>query len=225
MRGNVRGEKDIELAPGYPASKVEELLKSGETKQLVKFLRKRYKERFFRPIKCLRSAKKNYEGYGFSIMALCCLLIETIQCYRVGLPTTGTGNWKYLDKMQNKKNDKIPQRWRLKKSSRMSGQKAFHCFFAHNQEFFLHIDGVSFYKNIRNGLLHQAQTKGGWTINVKGSEVCDLGETNIHRDFFAQGLEKCFKSYLRELSKSKWEDDVWEKAAAKIWWLIRISKA
>ena len=78
----------MELAPKCTAVEVAKWLDAGDTLQLASFLRGRHEARFFGPIECLRKAEDTYGGYGFSMMALCCLLTETIQCYREGMPTT-----------------------------------------------------------------------------------------------------------------------------------------
>lgn len=83
------------------------------------------------------------------------------------------------------------------------------------------IGGDKFYKNIRNGLLHQAQTKGGWKINIYRSRL--FANNTIDRDKFADGLERAFKKYLRDLSDARWGDDLWKQARRKIWWLIYLS--
>lgn len=211
----------MELAQGCSITLVESWLKARQPTELVDFLGRRHAERFFDPIDCLKVAARSHEGYGFSMMSLCCLLVETIQCYRVGLPTTSGIEWKDLKDIE--RSEAVPPEYLLPKIH-MSGRDAFRCFFVHYQTFFPQVDGDSFYDNIRNGLLHQAQTKGGWTINNKGSMVCDPASTNIHRDLFAKQLRACFESYLEDLSASGWKDEIWKKAARKIWWLIRLSK-
>jgi hypothetical protein len=65
-------------------------LRTKDRAGLIDFIRQRHTERFFDPIQRLRGAERNQQGYGFAMMALCSLLIETIQSYREGLPTTDT---------------------------------------------------------------------------------------------------------------------------------------
>jgi hypothetical protein len=79
---------EAELATGWPLGKVEASLNETQKDPLVTLIRQRYEERFLEPIRTLRSAKGHARGYGFAIMALCSLLIESLQSYRYGLPTT-----------------------------------------------------------------------------------------------------------------------------------------
>jgi hypothetical protein len=125
----------------------------------LQFLRERHQERFSSPIRNLKSAPDNMQGYGFSMMALSALLVETIQSYRDGLPTTNPGE---LDKLRNR--SQIPPPYRIPTSLKVNGRKAFQRFFHAYQQNFDGLSGRRFYKNIRNGLLHQGQTKGGWTL-------------------------------------------------------------
>jgi hypothetical protein len=77
-----------ELAIDWPSSRVQKCLESSDRTGLITFLKTRYEERFFKPIHKLNTASGNYRGFGFPVMALCSLLIESLQCYRYGLPTT-----------------------------------------------------------------------------------------------------------------------------------------
>jgi hypothetical protein len=163
---------------------------------------------FFEPIRHLASSC-NKQGYGFAIMALCSLLIETIQCYRYGLPSTNSGELERLG---------IPkEQWR-------SGSTAFNEFFLGPcQHLFPDVDAVDFYSNIRNGLLHQAQTKGGWKIRTGQAAICNLNDKIIDRDKFANALEGAFQEYLEDLGQHDWAEDIWSKAAQKICWLVKTS--
>jgi hypothetical protein len=87
MRSSANDE--ISLAVGWPVSRVEGALADRTKKDdLIKFLHDRYGERFFKPIRLLKDAAGSEQGYGFSIMALCSLLIESVQSYRRGWPST-----------------------------------------------------------------------------------------------------------------------------------------
>lgn len=212
----------MELAPYCSDDDVAAWLAAKEATKLAAFLRRRHEARFFNPIEYLRRAPDTYGGYGFSMMALCCLLIETIECYRRGIPTTSKKEWSGLAKIQQKETVLTP--FQLPTQGPPKGSEVFETFFRDFQSLFPNVDGKAFYENIRNGILHQAQTKGGWTINARGA-LC--AGKNINRNLFAKALEKAFDSYtagLQEKAEQKtWNKD-WENAARKIWWLIRISR-
>lgn len=210
--------QDSEFASGWRRRKILKCLKNKRTLELVCFIEARHRERFFRPIKELNSASGNLQGYGFGSMAICCLLIETIQSYRDGLPTT---DGRELSRLRNLK--QTPSRYVLPANLKVRGQKTFERFFHHYHSLFPGISAVSFYKNVRCGLLHQGQTKHRWTVRAFGSGVADSARRIIHRNSFSDALESAFQRYLDELRTRSWKDATWVKASRKIWWLIRTS--
>jgi hypothetical protein len=200
---------DVRLANNWPISRVKDRLGRQAKGEIIEFLRQRHQERFFGPIQYLTSLP-NKRGYGFAIMALCSLLIETIQCYRDGLPSTN------LDEL---KRMKIPT------AERKNGKNAFRDFFLlpPNQKLFPGVDGNEFYANIRNGLLHQAQTKNGWKIDRRRPVLCDQHAKVIDRDKFSNALKESFDQYLTELGGNDWTHDIWKKARRKIDFLVKMS--
>ena len=199
------------LANDWPVSKVVACVRTKSKNDIVQFLRERHEERFFDPIQRLTSTG-NKHGYGFAIMALCSLLIETIQCYQYGLPSTNARELNALG---------VP------KAEWKSGREAFNEFFSNptHQGLFPNVDGDSFYSNIRNGLLHQAQTKDGWKIKTGQPLLWNAKDKIIDRDKFSGALRKAFAAYLEELSKSDCAVEIWVNAIQKICWLVRISSA
>lgn len=198
-------------------------LHEGNTPELRTFLQNRHEARFFGPIECLRTASNTHDGYGFSMMALCCLLVETIQCYREGMPSTSEKEWRELVSIQN--NELVPSNYRLPQGIPKNGSGVFEQFFRDFQSFFPNVNGPDFYRNVRNGLLHQAQTKDGWTIDTLGSRVCEPApKKHINRNLFSRALKTAFNHYLADLATKRWNDPEWKHAATKVWWLIRISR-
>ena len=207
---------DPELATGWPVSKVAKSLDAREKALLIQFVKRRYEERFLNPIQTLRLAPRNSHGHGFAVMALCALLIETIQCYRQGFPTTDQAEFDEL-----KKATKVPPEYYLLKVE--SGREVFKGFFSLpvHRVLFCGIDGEIFYSKIRNGIVHQGQTKSGWKIEKGQTQLWNHEDSIVDSDQFASALESAFNLYLDELSKAKWDDKVWKKARRKIWWLTR----
>jgi hypothetical protein len=194
----------VDLAPRCDVTDVSRRLDGGNTKELAAFLRLRHESRFFEPIECLRQASNSYHGYGFSMMALCCPLIETIECYRQGLPTTSKKEWRAFIDIQNKQS--VSAQYPLATAAPTSGESAFVHFFTDFQAIFPDVDGSEFYHNIRNGLLHQAQTQNGWTIDAMGSVVCDRSQKHLNRNLFADALKAAFEHYVRELETLIWRN-------------------
>lgn len=209
---------DPELATGWPASKVGKSLEAAEKALLIQFLKRRYEERFLNPIQTLRSAPKNSHGCAFAVMALCSLLIETMQCYRQGFPTTYQAEFDELTKAT-----KVPPEYHLPKVE--SGRQVFKGFFSlpAHRVLFCGIDGEIFYSKIRNGIVHQGQTKSGWKIDKGQTQLWNQEDCIVDSDQFASALESAFNLYIDELSKAKWDDKVWKKARRKIWWLTKSS--
>jgi hypothetical protein len=81
----------VRLAWNWSKARVLKSLDKGQKQELIRFLRERYQERFLTPIRCLRNAPENEHGFGFAMMSLCCLLVETLGCYRSGLPSSHWG--------------------------------------------------------------------------------------------------------------------------------------
>jgi len=210
---------DPELAIGWPATKVTKSLEAAEKTLLIQFLKRRYEERFLNPIQTLRSAPKNSHGCAFAVMALSSMLIETMQCYRQGLPTTNQPEFDEL-----KKAIKVPQEYHIPKVE--SGREVFKSFFSFpaHRVLFCGIDGEIFYRDIRNGVVHQGQTKSGWKIEKGQTQLWNDQERIVDSDQFASAIESAFNLYIDELSKAKWDDKVWKRARRKIWWLTKSSQ-
>jgi len=212
---------DVRLASNWPKSRVDAALQNENTSELVRFLSERYTERFFGPIECLKKTKGNEHGFGFAIMALCSLLIETIQCYREGLPSSYNRELAALKQLPTFA--AADSRFKQFPGQVTLGDPFRSFFFnAKIQQFFPAVDGEEFYTKIRCGLLHQAQTKGQWRIIRKGS-FWDSVKRSINRDEFSSRLKECFDKYLQELQAKDWSEDEWKRASTKIYWLAEVS--
>jgi hypothetical protein len=129
--------------------------------------------------------KKEYKN-GFSIMANCCLLIETLHSFK-----NGWGD-----------------------SNRRSGQ-AFKDFFQQDKHFHeLKLKGSEIYVNIRCGILHQGETSGGWKIDRNNTTLVD-GKT-IHSITFLKRIEQSLDDYTGSLRKEKWDSEVWDNFRTKM---------
>jgi hypothetical protein len=207
-----------ELAKGWSINRIQDCLQADDKRSLILFLDQRYEERFLEPIRTLRTSPRHMHGYGFAIMALCSLLIETLQCYRE-LPTTNGGEYAGLAAFNPPPQYDIPQ---LEKKN---GRKAFEDFFSivSHQTLFSDVDGATFYGAIRNGLLHQAQTKQGWRIRTGQTLLWNAKDKIVDRNKFADALTCAFRQYINDLNQAEWDSDIWHKARRKIWWLVRLS--
>jgi hypothetical protein len=208
---------DIDLG-GLSISTLRQYLAEGEARRdcLVNFIERRHIDRFFSPIKCLRNAQS--QG-GFAMMALCCLLIETIQSYRDGLPSND--RWELGDLRK----EQVPTEFGIP-AGKFKVCDTFKRFFEDYSSLFPGIIIKDFYEKIRCGLLHQAQTKGKWTVNPSGHLCESVGEKkNINRNLFADQLQTCFAYYLADLRFLPWGHPTWINARRKLWWLARLSES
>jgi hypothetical protein len=131
----LRGQKSAVTVSAYKAW--EKMPDSGWSRK-PSFLRQRLHERFVEPVEKLKPEDKN----GFMIMALSCLMIESLESFYQG--------WGSTEKMS---------------------RRAFLYFFARQPRFKAIQDlglAESFYDNVRCGILHLGETKGGWKIHRTG---------------------------------------------------------
>src|SRR5689334_16438417 len=124
MKPTAKFRRDLLLAAGWRISRVRISLRTKDRAGLIEFIRQRHRERFFDPIQQLRNAETGQQGYGFAIMALCSLLIETIQSYRDGLPTTDGRELGRLRAL------KVPAEYAIPAGLQVNGTKAFRRFFS-----------------------------------------------------------------------------------------------
>lgn len=159
--------------------------------ELSKFI---FERLFFRYLKVFTFTdsdfRKNYLS-GFSIMANCCLLIETLESYYRGWPHTNG-----------------------------KSETAFLKFFSRdgNFSFLSNTDFPSnFYKCIRCSILHQGETSGGWKISCKKSPIpVDKTIMTIFAYRFATLLEKSLRDYEKLLIESSWESPIWSSFRKKM---------
>jgi hypothetical protein len=139
----------------------------------------------------------NFEEHyknGFSIMASCCLLIETLESFYKG--------W-----------EKTQER----------GKEVFESFFRREikrEPAFKGFKGETFYPHIRCGILHQGETTGGFTISKYG-RVFDSGKQSINAREFLILMEKSLVAYRNLLSNEDWDSEIWDNFRRKMRFIIR----
>lgn len=143
--------------------------------------------------------EKEYKN-GFSIMANCCLLIETYVSFT-------DKNFRNTDKQSG---------------------KTFGVFFTKENEFQEFSQGGinakgeisskkeggtpnDFYENVRCGILHNGETKNGWLISREYSKpYFDKNSKTINATKFAKRLKSILESYKKTLITSDFDnDEVW----------------
>ncbi|MBN1181150.1 MAG: hypothetical protein JXB49_02610 [Bacteroidales bacterium] len=143
--------------------------------KIIEFIKTRFTERFITPLRCEPRLK-----HGFCTMAICCLMIETLESF-----------------------------WRGWDNSRSRSEQAFCSFFDRNNNlgsFYGYI--TDFYKNVRCGILHQAETMNGWHIRRDGplftAEIKTINATSFHNE-----MEVCLNFYCSSLERSDWDSEIW----------------
>lgn len=125
------------------------------------------------------SVRHNHEN-GFALMAVSCLMIEALRSFQEGWPNTNG-----------------------------ISAKAFHSYFSANINFnFMHGYEDCFYKHVRCGILHQAETTGGWKIKRVG-KIFDPKTKIINAKKFHGEVEISLLTYCNQLRVSDSNDVAW----------------
>lgn len=128
-----------------------------------------------------------HSRHGFSMMAVACLTIEALQAFRFGLSTTRN------------------------KSAQM-----FAAFFSQHSAFSDFSDGNWFYENIRCGLLHEAEARGGWRI-VRSGPLVDRTGRVVNATRFLREVRTAVDKYASQLQN----DECWSLFRKKMRQVVR----
>lgn len=184
----------------------------------IEIVRTRFESRYFLPIEQLINSSDKVVKYncGFLIMSIDSLLIETLNQFYLGLYNSD-------EKYSNKNKDKT--------YTDKENKFAFRDFFKHSSFFpdFKADEKVifTFYREIRCGLLHQAESKTNSLINIRGSKMVTLIDNSnpeqgliINRKLFHNALVDEFNKYLKDLedptSKNIFGENLREKCNRKM---------
>lgn len=175
----------MEIAKGIYAKDYKDLNLANYSNQdwdcAFDFLDRRLTERYLEPIEVLQNEEKDKspidKKFGFTILAIDCLLIETIQSFYQGV-TDSTGHSK----------------------------KLFKNFLRNRESFIPHFqndsDAEDFYRNFRCGILHQAQTFKNTKVWVVGELISKNGNTvTVNRDLFHEAVKTEKDIYINSLYK------------------------
>ncbi|WP_448674112.1 hypothetical protein [Pseudoxanthomonas mexicana] len=156
---------------------------------IANFVVERFEERYLDPI-VADPAKKN----GFTIMAVSCLMVESLESFRRG--------WK---------------------DTRNKSELAFCSFFSHWDQFsaFREVSG-DFYRHVRCGILHQAETTGGWRI-IRSGPI--RAHTTVNATKFSSSLRHVLGSYASSLRTEDWDSETWLAFRKKMAAVCRNTKA
>jgi hypothetical protein len=185
--------KELRISPKYSLSDWKGLdlgqQNNPDWKVAIDIFQDRIEGRFLRQVdELLANKNKDIRSFsGFVIIAIDCLLIETLEQFNRGVKRTGKDE----------------------------DEKVFHDFFQRSTDlgsFFNTIDKTRvFYNQIRCGLLHQAQTKKGSVIHYRiGTPILawidstDISQgISLNRTKFHGEVRSIFNDYLKELRNGR----------------------
>ncbi len=175
----------MQIAPGVDSSEWQSLKLddpiSPDWKRAISILRERIYGRYFDPVDQLilsEDGKPAYERrFGFAILAIDCLLIETFGAFLQGFETTDGISKATFCKF-------------LTSRHRFSGAFTEHL-------------AKQFYEEFRCGILHQAEIGGESKVWSIGDLVKEInGSLIINRNELHERLKADFDAYLTELAES-----------------------
>jgi hypothetical protein len=176
-------DPQTELASNFTIANYREIrgkLKSQESaaeewKRVLDAFHRRISERFLKPIdELLNQDKHPSMRAGFAILALDCLLIDTIQSFREGRIKTGES----------------------------STAKSFRTFLkASSFSDFKSKDRGDFVDDVRNGLFHNGETRGNWKIQRGNGKLLlkENGSRIIDRTMFHDKIIVEFNQLCQDL--------------------------
>ncbi len=134
MRTPSTTPEHTELASGFTVADYRRAVEARDRTEIADFIHRRFTERYIDPVRNRNSTN------GFTIMAVSCLMIETLESFEKGWLNT-----------------------------RGKGDSPFSLFFGSHPQFaeFKPLSG-EFYSSVRYGILHQAETRQGWRIVRQG---------------------------------------------------------
>lgn len=174
---------DTKLTNTVTVADYRKMEEDGDRAACGRFIVERFHERYFEPT--IDAPTR----HGFTLMAIGCLVIEALECFYQGKKT----------------------------SDRVNGEGGPGAMF---ESFFKRPTGLEifgggdnwFYKQIRCGILHQAETVGGWRIR-RDCRLLDTNELLINATLFIRHLQSAVENYADQLQS---DDTLWENFKKKM---------
>lgn len=131
--------------------------------------------------------------HGFTIMAVSCLMIEALESFRQGWENTH-------------------QRSKAAFSSFFDSSEPFKAFRDHDKAFHTHV---------RCGILHQAETTGGWRIRRDDTPLFDAKALTVNAERFLDALKEVLETFRDELKAVDWNSAEWTNVRKKMDAIVR----
>jgi hypothetical protein len=171
------------LAGDITVGQYTDMVKRQDRKAISELIRLRFEERYLEPI------LDNPKRHGFSMLAVCCLMVEALESFRNG--------WK---------------------DSGGKSEAAF-CSFFQNHDEFKELQPVAhdFYRAVRCGILHQAETTRGWRVDRKPGLTDEHGGVRwVSASEFGKRLQSVLNRYCDDLTMADWTSSQWVNARKKL---------
>ncbi len=200
-------DKTIELAKGVSIELYLDWEKEENKIQISEMVYQRFYERYIKPYSFPNANfKKEYKN-GFAMMGSACLMIESYMAFKKGEEDTkGIGRDCFCEFLNTESEFSTFK----DTSTNSSGQYLKSAL------------PSKFYYNVRCGILHQGETKEGWTITREnGTTLFDKSSLTVNAYLFLLNMDKVLKRYESELKKANWNDIIWEKLRDKFGFVIK----
>lgn len=190
---------DIEISKGVTVEDYYLFLEQENKNAIADMIYMRFYERYIKPFEFPDAEYRDKYKNGFSMMANSCLLIESYMAFKKGLKSTKNKCENLFDEFFNEEIE-------------------FKIFKNHNLS-------NKFYKNIRCGILHEGETRYGWTITRnRNFDLFTPSSRKINAYKFLKALDKTLKNYRDLLKNSDWEAELWKNARMKMTTVTRNAK-
>ena len=172
----------IDIAPGVCATKWHGLNldepESDDWDKAIGIFKARITERYIEPVQLLLDTEKNKSAkdrkYGFTIVAIDSLLIETLWAFKQG-----------------------------RKDTKSNSRRAFKELLTSEDEFgFTEEQATCFYEDYRCGILHQAEIGNNSKVWSIGNFIIETIDSHIviNRTAFHDALVNCYEVYCGQLA-------------------------
>lgn len=170
--------ESTKLSSSTTVAQYRKLEAADDRKAIGRFFIERFDERYFRPI------EDSVSKHGFTVLAVACLVIETLESFYQGrLDTKNASTQMFRDFLARETPLKV-----------LAGGNDW------------------FYKDIRCGILHQSESRGGWRV-LRGGPLLDTKAKTLN----ATAILRALRSEVRKYSQCIQNDDVlWRNFCKKM---------
>ncbi len=166
------------LSSSTTVAQYRKLEAAGDRKAIGQFFVVRFDERYFRPI------EESSSKHGFAVLAIACLVIETLESF-------------YQGRLDTKK----------------ASTQMFRDFLGRDTPLKELAGGNDwFYKDIRCGILHQSESRGGWRVRRRGP-LLDVNEKALNATAILRALRSEVRLYAQKIQR---DEQLWKNFCKKM---------